>query len=115
MFYFEKKFLFLKKNLAIYEILFLFLHRFSIEKSRENTIKKLKFIMKQEDFKTEHQRKREERENAIYAEYMALTADQNKSKMAINEYLMKKYEIYGASTLYAIVRRAKERLSNTNS
>lgn len=68
--------------------------------------------MTQQDFKTEHQKKKEAREDAIYAEYMELTSDPAKSKMVINDYLMKKYEIYGVSTLYAIVRRAGERLSN---
>lgn len=68
-------------------------------------------IMQQPDFKTEHQRKKEAKEDALYAEYVELTSDSAKSKMAINEYLMKKYDVYGVATLYNMVRRAKQRMS----
>ena len=68
-------------------------------------------IMHQSDFKTEHQRKKEAKEDALYAEYVELTSDPAKSKMAINEYLMKKYDVYGVATLYNMVRRAKQRMS----
>lgn len=71
-------------------------------------------IMQQSEFKTEHQRKKEAREDALYAEYVELTSDPAKSKMAINEYLMKKYDVYGVATLYNMVRRAKQRMSCAN-
>lgn len=71
-------------------------------------------IMQQPEFKTEHQRKKEAKEDALYAEYVELTSDPAKSKMAINEYLMKKYDVYGVATLYNMVRRAKQRMSRDN-
>lgn len=63
-------------------------------------------------FKTEHQKEKEEREQQIYAEYVELTANPDNSKMAINDHLMKKYKIYGMATLYAIIKRVEARISN---
>lgn len=65
--------------------------------------------MTQTQFKTECQIEKEAKEDALYAEYLELTSDATKSKTKINELLMSKYKIYGVSTIYAVVRRARAR------
>ena len=65
--------------------------------------------MAQIQFKTQHQIEKEAREDALYADYLELTSDAERSKTIINNMLMKKYKIYGVSTIYAMVRRARAR------
>ena len=60
--------------------------------------------------KTEHQRKKEEKEAIIYKEYVELRSNENNSKMEIVKLLMGKFEIYAPSTVYAIIKRVEKRL-----
>ncbi len=63
-----------------------------------------------EVFKTKHQIEQEKRWLQIYNEYNALVADKKKSKVAINDYLCRKYGIVAASTIYTIRKRVEERI-----
>lgn len=65
--------------------------------------------MEQTQFKTQCQIEKEAKEDALLADYLELISDATKSKTKINELLMEKYKIYGISTIYAMVRRAKAR------
>ena len=65
--------------------------------------------MEQTQFKTQHQIEKEAKEDALYKDYLDLTSDKERSKTVINGMLMAKYKIYGVSTIYAMVRRAKAR------
>ena len=58
-------------------------------------------------YQIERQRKRSE----IYAEYRKLAANPDNMPSAIIQYLMSKYNIGAASTIYGII---KERESNDN-
>lgn len=61
-------------------------------------------------FKTKFQVEKERRDLAIYTEYQELVADPEKSKVAIAEYLCKKYHIASVSTIYDIRDRVEKRL-----
>lgn len=61
-------------------------------------------------FKTPFQQEKEQRELAIYTEYQELVADPNKSKVAIAQYLCKKYHLATISTIYSIRKRVEKRL-----
>lgn len=60
--------------------------------------------------KTEFQKKKEEKDMQLYNEYKELRANTNNSKMEIIKLLMKKYEIYTASSVYAAIHRVEKRL-----
>ncbi len=62
--------------------------------------------------KTECQRKKEEYEAKVYADYMSLVSVQENSRMEVNKLIMRKYDIYGMSTLYAIIKRVEKRMNN---
>lgn len=55
--------------------------------------------------KTKRQIDRKKRDTAIYNEYNELVKISGASRMAIVNHLMKKYNIYGTSTVYAIINR----------
>lgn len=61
-------------------------------------------------FKTDFQLERERRDRAIYDEYNELTSVQGQSKTQVNEYLMKKYGIHSAGTIYTIRARVERTL-----
>lgn len=61
-------------------------------------------------FKTPCQEQREERDLAIFNEWNQLTAVEGQSKTLVTEYLMKKYNVHSAGTIYVIRRRVEERL-----
>lgn len=61
-------------------------------------------------FKTDCQLERERRDRAIYDEYNDLTSVQGQSKTQVNEYLMKKYGIHSAGTIYTIRARVAKTL-----
>ena len=65
--------------------------------------------MEQTQFKTQCQIEKEAKEDALLADYLELISDATRSKTVINNQLMEKYKIYGVSTIYAMVRRAKAR------
>lgn len=59
---------------------------------------------------TDLQDERAARDLAIYNEYQTLAAIEGQSKTEINKFLMKKYNLHSNGTLYAIRKRAEERL-----
>lgn len=61
--------------------------------------------------RTELQEERDARDLAILNEYNALVADPEQSKTQVNNYLMQKYGIHGTGTLYAIRKRAEQKLN----
>lgn len=56
------------------------------------------------------QKRREARDRAIYDEYNTLAANPHQSRLELNKYLMIKYDIHSAGTLYLIRKRVEERL-----
>ncbi len=60
--------------------------------------------------KTACQKEREKRDRAIYDEYNQLVSVEGQSKTVVTEYLMSKYKIHSAGTIYVIRRRVEERL-----
>lgn len=67
----------------------------------------------EKDFRTTLQRRREARNQAIYAEYIQLSANPTNSKMEVNKHLMEKYSIYAISTLYAIIHREERKMKQS--
>lgn len=61
-------------------------------------------------FKTEHAKKKEARDAAVYKEWQELTANPENSKTAVSEHLMKKYGVYSRATIWQMCRRAEARL-----
>jgi hypothetical protein len=53
---------------------------------------------------TRFQQERRKKRNEIYAEYRQLAANPANSKSAIVQYLMNKYNIGAASTIYGIIK-----------
>ena len=53
---------------------------------------------------TEYQKKRAKRRNEVYAEYRRLVANPDNSRSAIIQFLMNKYNIGAASTIYGIIK-----------
>ena len=53
---------------------------------------------------TEYQKKRAKKRADIYAEYRRLVANPDNSRSAIVQYLMNKYNIGAASTIYGIIK-----------
>lgn len=64
---------------------------------------------------TDCQDERAARDLAILNEYNALIADPEQSRTKANEYLMQKYGIHSTGTLYAIRKRAEERINRQRS
>ena len=62
---------------------------------------------------TEYQRKRAKRRADIYADYRRLVANPDNSRSAIIQYLMDKYNIGAASTIYGIIKE-KEAANENN-
>ncbi len=61
--------------------------------------------------KTECAEAREARDLAIYNDWCAMTAIDGQSKTRVTEYLMKKYNIHSAGTIYVIRQRVADRLA----
>ena len=53
---------------------------------------------------TEYQKKRAKRRADIYADYRRLAANEDNSRSAIIKYLMDKYNVGAASTIYGIIK-----------
>ena len=53
---------------------------------------------------TQYQKERRKKRNDIYAEYRKLAANPDNSRSAIIQYLMGKYNIGAASTIYGIIK-----------
>lgn len=60
--------------------------------------------------KTEFQREKEKRDYAIYSEFVALSAQQGAAITEVTNFLMRKYGIHSASTLWAIRKRVSNRI-----
>lgn len=60
--------------------------------------------------KTALQEQREARDLAIYNEYNALASNPEQSKVELGKYLMEKYNLHSSGTLYAILKRVRERI-----
>ena len=58
---------------------------------------------------TEYQKKRAKKRADIYAEYRRLAANPDNSRSAIIQYLMGKYNIGAASTIYCIIKEKEGR------
>lgn len=63
--------------------------------------------------KTSHRKSKENRDKALYNEYMQLTAVPGHMKTAVESALMKKYKIYSRSTVWAIIKRVQSRNAQT--
>ena len=61
-------------------------------------------------FKTEFQRKKEQKEAAIFHEYNSLISVEGRAKTEVMKYLSKKYEIGALSTIYSILKRVEKRI-----
>lgn len=66
-------------------------------------------MMEQRKLKTPCQQERENRENALLLEYNELMSVHGQKATAVNTLLMNKYGIHSVSTIYAMLRRAKQR------
>ena len=53
---------------------------------------------------TDFQKRRAKQRDSIYAEYRRLVANEGNSRSAIIKYLMGKYNIGAASTIYGIIK-----------
>lgn len=61
--------------------------------------------------KTPLQEEREARDLAIYTEYNdILKANPDQSRVALNEYMMQKYNIHSTGTLYVILKRVEAKM-----
>ena len=61
---------------------------------------------------TQFQRERQKKRNDIYAEYCKLAANPSNSRSAIIQYLMNKYNIGAASTIYGIIKEKEANNEN---
>jgi len=59
---------------------------------------------------TQYQKERRKKRNDIYAEYRKLAANPDNSRSAIIQYLMGKYNIGAASTIYGIIKEKEAKL-----
>lgn len=64
-----------------------------------------------EVLKTELQREREKRDFAIFSDYEKMMAAEGQSATEVCKFLMNKYRIHSASTIYTIRNRVANRLS----
>lgn len=60
-----------------------------------------------EQLRTELQLERERRDNALYADYQRMTSVAGVAKTAVNNALMKKYNIHSPATIYTICNRVE--------
>lgn len=58
--------------------------------------------------KTALQEEREARDIAVFKEYNNLVSVDGQSRTEVNRYLMQKYNIHSAGTLYVILKRAEK-------
>ena len=65
--------------------------------------------MEKTTLKTPCQLEREKREDALFSEYQELMAVNGQKATAVNTLLMNKYGVHSTSTIYAMLRRAKQR------
>lgn len=61
---------------------------------------------------TDLQAERAARDLAIFNEYNALVAVEGQSRTEVNKYLMRKYNLHSTGTVYAIIKRVKERINH---
>ena len=61
---------------------------------------------------TQYQKERRKKRNDIYAEYRKLAANPDNSRSAIIQYLMGKYNIGAASTIYGIIKEKEANHEN---
>lgn len=66
-----------------------------------------------EVMKTPFRAEREERDRALYEEYMMLTV-QGQPVTMVQERLMRKYRIHSVSTIYNILKRVAAQVQNEN-
>lgn len=64
--------------------------------------------------KTDFQMARDKRDLELYIEYNRLASNPEQSKAELNKYLMQKYGIHSAATIYAIRQRVAKRLMLKN-
>lgn len=62
-------------------------------------------------FKTAFRLEKEAKELKIYNEYNAMMAVNGQSKTGVTDFLMRKYGIHSASTIYEIRKRVAQRLA----
>jgi hypothetical protein len=60
--------------------------------------------------RTDYKKRKIEREDAVYAYFQKLSANEASDRVAIIENVMKKFGIYSRSTVYAIVHRVEKRM-----
>ena len=63
-----------------------------------------------EPIKTKFQLRKEARELEIYNEWNELMSQPGAMAVAVNEYMMSKYDIYGAATIFFIRKRVEKRI-----
>lgn len=61
---------------------------------------------------TQYQQERQRKRNEIYAEYRKLSANPDNMPSAIIQYLMNKYNIGAASTIYGIIKEKEANNEN---
>ena len=61
---------------------------------------------------TRFQQERRKKRNEIYAEYRKLAANPGNSRSAIIQFLMRKYNIGAASTIYGIIKEKEGQNEN---
>lgn len=59
--------------------------------------------------KTPAQDERLERDRAIFEEWRALVGNEGQSRTEVVKYLLRKYELHAASSIYAILKRQGEK------
>ncbi len=62
-------------------------------------------------FKTKHQQFIEQKEADVYADYQTLAADPDKSRIAIAEYLCRKYGYKHIASIYDVRHRVEKRMA----
>jgi hypothetical protein len=60
-----------------------------------------------EQILTPAQQQREQRNRAVYTDYLSLTAQGNMPKMLVLDALMRKYNIFTPATIYKIIKSQK--------
>lgn len=63
-------------------------------------------------FRTELQRQREKRDKALYFEYQQMISEPRSSKTEILKYLMSRYGIHSAATIYNIVAKMDKQIKS---
>ena len=68
-----------------------------------------------EDFRTDFQREREQRDLAIYTDYEEMMSVPGRSATVVGRQLMEKYNIHSLGTIYVIRKRVEKKLKEANS